>query len=59
MNDVKFISAFLKRHDIPYLAMLVLQDDVGLNLPLLNTAKVTFKNRRWLLTFEPLNVKHA
>lgn len=51
MNDVKFISAFLKRYDIPYLAMLVLRDEAGLNLPLLNTAKVTFMNSRWLLTF--------
>jgi len=51
MNNVKFISAFLKQHDVPYLAMLVLQNEAGLNLPLLNTAKVTFMNSRWLLTF--------
>lgn len=51
MIDVKFISALLKLHDIPYLAMLVLQDEADLNLPLLNTAKVTFMNSRWLLTF--------
>lgn len=50
MNNVKLISAFLK-HDIPYLAMLVLQDEAGLNPPLLNTAKVTLMNSRWLLTF--------
>jgi hypothetical protein len=51
MNDVKFISAFLKRHDIPYLAMFVLLDEACLDLPVLNTAKVTFMNSRWLLTF--------
>jgi len=51
MNDVKFISAFLKRHYIPYLAMFVLLDEAGLNLSLLNTAKVTFMNIGWLLTF--------
>ena len=32
MNDVKFISAFLKRDDIAYLAMLVLRNEAGLNL---------------------------
>jgi len=51
MNDVKVISAFLKRDDTAYLAMFVLRNEAGLNLPLLNTAKVTFMNSRWLLTF--------
>lgn len=51
MKDVKFITSFLKEHDIPYLAMFVLLDEAGLNLPVLNTAKVTFMNSRCLLTF--------
>jgi len=51
MNNVNIISAFLKRHAISYLAMFVLLDETGLNLPLLNTTKVTFMNIRWLFIF--------